>query len=188
MFIRFNPTTTIQASAVLLKTSASRRMTRLRLIKLLYIADRESLQETGRPITGDRAVAMKNGPVLSRTHDLINGSDYAAPEWERFFRNADKWDLELIAEPGVGQLSKYEIEKLQQVANRFEDSDDWEVAEHTHTFAEWLKNRPDGDGQRGIPLDDLLEAVGLAEHKQDLLADAEAEAAFDRMLASAARL
>src|SRR4051812_11294735 len=114
MFLRFDPTRAIQAGAVLLKTTPSRRMTRLRLLKLLYIADRETLQEAGRPITGDRAVAMKNGPVLSRIYDLIKGADLAAPEWERFFRNADRWEVELVGEPGVGELSKYEIEKLQE--------------------------------------------------------------------------
>jgi uncharacterized phage-associated protein len=186
MLTRFDPIKTIQASAVLLKTSPSHRMTRLRLLKVLYIADRESLAETGRPITGDRVVAMKNGPVLSRTYDLIKGSDYAGPEWEQFFRNTDKWEVELTAEPGVGQLSKYEIEKLQQVASQFEDCDDWEVAEYTHQFPEWQKNQPEGNGPREIPLDDLLEAVGLTEHKQDLLAEAEALAAFDRLLAGAA--
>jgi hypothetical protein len=40
--------------------------------KLLYLADRESLKKTGRPITGDRVVAMEHGPVLrsvsSRKH------------------------------------------------------------------------------------------------------------------------
>jgi uncharacterized phage-associated protein len=187
MFPRFDPTRTIQAAAVLLKTSPSHRMSRLRLLKLLYIADRETLQEAGRPITGDRAVAMKNGPVLSRTYDLIKGADLAAPEWERFFRNADRWEVELIDEPGVGELSKYEIEKLQDVACRFEACDDWEVAEHTHGFPEWQKNRPDGNTQRPIPLEDLLEAVGLAEHQSDLLAEAQALSAFDSLLSSAAK-
>lgn len=130
---------------------------------------------------------MENGPVLSHTQALIQGADYSVPAWDRYFRNTDKWDVELVAEPGVGQLSKYDVEKLQEVACRFEDLDDWEVAEHTHSFPEWQKNRPDGRGEREIPLDDLLEAAGLSEHKQDLLAAAEAEAAFDRLLAGASR-
>jgi uncharacterized phage-associated protein len=185
MLIPFQTIKTAQASAVLLKTSSSRRMSRLRLLKLLYIADRECLGETGRPITGDRVVAMKNGPVLSRTYDLIRGQDVGITEWDPYFRSADKWDVELVDEPGVGQLSAFEIEKLREVARRFEDCDDWEVADHTHSFPEWQKHRPTGRGSNDIPLEDLLEAVGLAEHKADLIAESEAMTAFDRLLASA---
>jgi uncharacterized phage-associated protein len=185
MLIPFETIKTAQAAAVLLKTSVSRRMSRLRLLKLLYIADRECLAETGRPITGDTVVAMKNGPVLSRTYDLIKGQDVGAAEWGRYFRNADKWDVELLDEPGIGKLSAFEIEKLRDVARRFEDCDDWDVADYTHSFPEWQQHRPTGNSINEIPLDDLLDAVGLTEHKSDLLADADAIAAFDRLLASA---
>jgi hypothetical protein len=41
------------------------RMEYVRLLKLLYIADREMMAEAGAPVTGDRAVAMDHGPVLS---------------------------------------------------------------------------------------------------------------------------
>jgi uncharacterized phage-associated protein len=37
----------------------------LKLIKLLYLADRESLRLHGMPISGDLVVAMPHGPVLS---------------------------------------------------------------------------------------------------------------------------
>jgi hypothetical protein len=40
-----------------------------------------SLAERARPITGDRAVAMDHGPVLSTTCNLIKGEDYLASEW-----------------------------------------------------------------------------------------------------------
>ena len=76
MILHFNITKTIQASAVLLKADPNHSMSRLRLLKLLYIADRESLTERARPITGDYPVAMDHGPVLSNTYNLIKGEDY----------------------------------------------------------------------------------------------------------------
>ena len=72
MTFRFDFLKTLQASGVLLQLDAN-RMAYIRLLKLLYIADRELLAETGRTLTGDEAVAMKNGPVLSRVYDLIKG-------------------------------------------------------------------------------------------------------------------
>ena len=41
----------------------------IKLIKLLYLADRAALIETGSPITGDRYVSMKFGPVLSNVFE-----------------------------------------------------------------------------------------------------------------------
>jgi len=46
-------------------------MSYLKLIKLLYIIDREALLRWGRPLTGDRYVSMDHGPVLSQTLNLI---------------------------------------------------------------------------------------------------------------------
>src|SRR6266481_4115650 len=114
MAIRLNIPKAIQAASVLLKTDRCKRMSYLRLIKLLYIADRESLKETGRKITRDRTVAMKNGPVLSGIYDLIKGRHEAADEWSQKIRK-DGYQVELVDDPGSGQLSRYEIKKLREV-------------------------------------------------------------------------
>ena len=65
----FNDRKTAQAAAWLLDRQEG-RMPYLKLIKLLYLADRQSLIESGYPITGDRLVSMDRGPVLSRVLDL----------------------------------------------------------------------------------------------------------------------
>ena len=46
-------------------------MKHLRLIKLLYIAERTSLDRFGRPIIGDRYVSVRHGPALSNVYNLI---------------------------------------------------------------------------------------------------------------------
>lgn len=42
-----------------------------RISKILYFADREHLSQYGRLICGDSYVAMKLGPVPSRTYDIL---------------------------------------------------------------------------------------------------------------------
>lgn len=61
MFKPFSVTKVIQASAILLKASDTSRISWLRLLKLLYIADRDSIQQTGQSITEDCYVAMDQG-------------------------------------------------------------------------------------------------------------------------------
>src|SRR6185437_10320716 len=96
----------VQAAAVLLKEHAA-RMSRLRLLKLLYIADRESLVETLHSISGDHVVAMDHGPVLSRTYNLLKGEDCESPLWDQFIVQEGPQDHRLCADPGVGKLSRY---------------------------------------------------------------------------------
>lgn len=47
-------------------------LTTLKAAKLLYLADREHLLAHGRPITGDRYVAMELGPVPEGGYQLLN--------------------------------------------------------------------------------------------------------------------
>lgn len=61
-----------QAAAFLLH-KAGGRLPLLKLMKLLYLSERESLQKYGDTITGDTFVSMPNGPVLSMTLNFING-------------------------------------------------------------------------------------------------------------------
>src|SRR5262245_25785120 len=127
MSFRFNFDKTLQAASVLLELDGD-RMGRIRLLKLMYIADRELLAETGRPLTGDRAVAMQHGPVLSHVYDLIKGEAARAGEWSRFI-HSDGYAVELRDEPGRGELSRREVEKLIEVSNRYREVDDWTLSE-----------------------------------------------------------
>ena len=105
----------IQAVGVLLRREG-KRAGRLRLLKLLYIADRTSLMKTGCQILGSRIVAMKHGPLHSEVLDLINGDHIRAPQWSRYFRNVG-YTVVLAEEPAIGKLSRFEIELLNQVVD-----------------------------------------------------------------------
>mgnify|MGYP000405349204 CR=1 FL=1 len=49
-----------------------RDLTKLKAVKLLYLADRDHLFRYGRPITGDRYIAMDLGPVPESGFQLIS--------------------------------------------------------------------------------------------------------------------
>src|SRR5437016_5932606 len=102
-------------------------MNYMRLLKLLYIADRETLRETGRPIAGGPVVAMERGPVLEEVYELIRGKHCNMPLWDAYLQK-DHFHLVLTKDPDVGQLSKYEIEKLQEIAERHANDDEWALS------------------------------------------------------------
>src|SRR6202042_2841503 len=51
--------------------NATGKISKHHLSKILYFADKAHLAKWGRTLTGDRYIAMKNGPVPSRIYDFI---------------------------------------------------------------------------------------------------------------------
>src|SRR5206468_317565 len=158
---------TIQAAAVLLRTSHGDRMNYMRLIKLLYIADRESIRRFGRTITRDRYVAMDRGPVLSTVLDMIKDRDMLADHWARFIAK-DEYDVQLIKSPGHGQLSKSDVDLLHEIAEQYKGKDEWALVEIVHEFPEFLQNPPPPGGSRDIPLAATIAAVGRQDETADI--------------------
>lgn len=178
MPVKFYYKKTLQAVAFLLRRSGpSKSDNYMRLIKLLYIADRESLREIGKPITGDQAIAMRQGPVLSHVLDLIKGQSYNSPDWEKFIIQ-ENYNIRLINDPGIEELCPYEIKKLQEVWDKYHSNGEWEMVEITHEFPEWKKNDP-GDSSKKIPLADILEAVGQLDALGVIEQEAKESVAFD---------
>ena len=173
----------IQATGVLLRHEG-KRASRLRLLKLLYIADRIALEKTGSPILGSKIVAMRHGPVHSAVLDLIKGVHIDAPAWSRYFRNVGR-DVVLEEEPEVGRLSRFETELLNQVVDERTDLSDWDVAEETHRFEEWQKSypNPSENTSRPIPLELLIAAVGRGADQAEIVQDMNDSEAFHRFFA-----
>ena len=163
---RFNFDKAMQALGVLLKQPGKDQSSYLKLIKLLYIAEKESLQETGRPITGDKTCAMEHGPVLSHMLDLMRGQDWR-PGWDDHFETSADFQLKLRRDIGEDLLCTYEIQKLKDISDRHKEYDRWAMRDETHKFPEWQKNNP-GDSSREIPLRDILEQVGKGGALQDI--------------------
>jgi uncharacterized phage-associated protein len=156
MKFRFEPLKTTQAAAYLLALE-EKVMDRMRLLKLLYIVDRELLAAKGRALTGDRAVAMNYGPVLSHTYNLLKGEEKSPDDWNKYIRSVNK-KVVLMGDPGKGELSKREIDKLIEVSNRFRTISTSGLSAFTHEFSEWVKNfKP--DTSRLIPWTDALAGV-----------------------------
>lgn len=156
---RFGVEKKIQAAAVILRAHGP--MDYLRLLKLLYIADRQSLAERGAPIIGGLAVAMKHGPLHSEVYDWIKGQTCGAEKWSRFVETRE-YTASLRNDPGDLNLSEFEIDKLLAVAGQFQDYDTWELAQYTHGFEEWQRSFVENTS-RPIPPDVMMKAVGMSD-------------------------
>src|SRR5262245_37624793 len=86
------------------------------LLKLLYLADRQALVDSGYPITGDCMVSMPKGPVLSTIYDWIQyGFDKKNP-WYAYLTERAEHKIDLVTkDPDSGELSEYELEVLKAI-------------------------------------------------------------------------
>lgn len=156
--LSFNEKKAAAAAGVLLKYVGG-RMPYMRLVKLLYLADRESLDRVGRPIIGGRYVAMKYGPVLSELLDLVKAEGGSL--WSEFIQT-DRFDVVLTREPDLGALSQAEIDLLQEAARLCEKLDQWKLADLTHTFPEW---KDPGTSAFDIAPEEILRALGKTDEE-----------------------
>jgi uncharacterized phage-associated protein len=163
------------------------RMNYLKLMKLLYLADRESLKRHGEPISGDRYVSMDHGPVLSQTLNLINGAVEAEEKgWSHWI--ADKADYEVslrrkASRDVLDELSEADLDVLGTIYAKFGRMDQWKLRDYTHRYCpEWTD--PKGSS---IPIEyvDIFKALGRtsAEAKK-LAARIEHDRRIDRLFAA----
>ena len=178
MHCRFDVVRAVQAAAVLLRKER-KRMTRLRLLKLLLIADRRSIKEMGVPIFGSRIVATDNGPMHSAIHDLIRGNHPGEPIWSKFIMSDGPRDVVLVDEPDVSNLSRAEIDLLTKVCDELAAEDDWALSVITHGFQEWKDYYHEGTFTE-IPLEAVIDGVGRGQDKEEILQDLYDDEAFDR--------
>jgi uncharacterized phage-associated protein len=171
----------IEAVAFLLRREPGHRMNYMRLLKILYIAERESLAESSAPITGGRAIAMQRGPLIEEILHLIRGQHIGTPKWSQFIR-LDNYSLEMTADPGVGHLSRFVTGKLDEVAQRHVGHDEWDMVAITHELPEWKKNDP-GKSSKEIPLADILEGVGRGADLPEFLAAAKTHSQLTQFFA-----
>lgn len=131
---------TTQAACILLK-KRDKPMSYLKLIKLLYLADRAALLKWGRPISFDAYVSMDQGPVLSRTYDLINHGPPPGPDsyWHQFISDPVRYKVSVKAECPDGALSEAEKRLLDQIYERFGQMGRWELVDWMHSnLQEWV--------------------------------------------------
>lgn len=181
---RFDEMKATQAAALFLELAGGRE-NYTKLIKLLYLLDREALIRQGHPVTGDRLVSMPLGPVVSNVYDLVS----TAPDpdepcaWHRHVAR-DGYDVCLAADPGRGGLNGLETGLIESLSGEHADRDWRAMVRYCHdprNVSEWRD--PMGISSDIWP-EDILRHGGWTE--EDIAEDARELAHFERMRESLA--
>jgi uncharacterized phage-associated protein len=150
---------THMASYLLIKRRG--RMSYMKLLKLLYLAEREALIKWGDSMSGDKFVSMPRGPVMSSTYDLIQGGGRL---WGNFITSEANYEVSLnekVLEDDLDELSLSETKILDKIFEEFGAMGRWEIVDYTHyNCSEWQD--PDGSS---FPIKnrDVLLAKGVSD-------------------------
>lgn len=117
----------------------------LKLAKLLYLAERESMNRFDEPLFYDRLVSMEHGPVTSITLNHINGlidNTY----WSEFMTHKLGYNVgtvEGVEFAKLDDLSRADLKLLEDLWNTFGNYDRYQLRDWTH------KNCPEWEDPRG---------------------------------------
>lgn len=111
-------------------------MPHLKLMKLMYLAERESMRTSGFPMTGDRFVSMTHGPVLSCTLSHIRDEAPSAPEgWDSWISDLADHKVGLVRQVHhdvLDRLSRANVAVLEEIWAKFGHMGKYEIRDYTH--------------------------------------------------------
>ncbi len=119
---------------------------KIKLVKLLYLADKYHLIRYGRTITNDDYYAMEHGPVGTTVKDVLSldsfsiskkGYKYASTLLERVDEN--HFRAKPDAKVAFDMLSESDKEALDFVIEKFGKMSQWKLRDYTHQYPEWYR-------------------------------------------------
>jgi uncharacterized phage-associated protein len=154
---RYNPDKAAEAAGELLR-HAGGAMPYMRLVQLLYLADREALHRFGHPIVGGRYVGMKYGPVIGEVLDAIR-AEAPPPAWKATVEPVEGSPYDVRVRHGefpIQFLSQAELDLLGETWQLWRTFDQWALLNVAHALGEW---RDPGDSCFDITPENILHAL-----------------------------
>jgi uncharacterized phage-associated protein len=158
MHFTFNERAATQAAAYLLAKTPDRQMDIYSLVKLLYLANRESLIKTGCLISGDRLANMEWGPVAANSYDLMKNG---GREWSRYIAPRDKNAIRLQRDAPTSALCDSDREILDEVFLKYGHLSFGALMDICHDLPEWFNPREHGAGSIVFDPVVVLEKAGV---------------------------
>lgn len=164
----YNPRKAAQIIAFFAIKQGARAIEIVKAIKLLYLADRESLRRWGVPLLHEPRASLRLGPVNQTTLDYVNGHRSDADAWATII--GPRNDSHIPIQPGVvaedlDEFSGAELDVLEDIWEKHGQFKSFQIVDWTHNPAnvpEWTE--PLGP-RKSTPIEliDILRAVGFPD-------------------------
>lgn len=132
----------IQALAYIAYAQSEHKVNSMKAYKLLWLADRYHLRQTGRTITGDVFYALPHGVVPSDAKNVVehqlmriqNDDEYR----DRYIQRLGRYSYRAVSEPDLMVFSDSDQEALDKILQSYGSMDQYELERLSHDFSEWL--------------------------------------------------
>lgn len=118
-------------------------LNKMKALKLIWLSDRYHLRRYGRTITGDVYFALPFGPVASTTRDILEGSsslsDGELSYSNDYIESTSKYNYKSKGELDAKVFSKTDIEVLDLIFSKYQELDQFQLSDLSHSFPEWKK-------------------------------------------------
>jgi uncharacterized phage-associated protein len=171
----FNAAKITEAAQSFLKMEGG-KMEVLKLVKLLYLSEREALGERGSPIFGGRYFSLPHGPITSEGLNLMDGEGLKGDQavWDSAISPRDGNWLAIVSDQNFESLSRSETEIIERIYGQHGHLSAWELRCWCH------KNIPEYEELDRGRLPITLKEIGLAvDFSPEALAE---EAKVERFL------
>lgn len=126
--------------------NGSKQISKLKVLKLIWAADRYHVRKYGRLISDDIYFAMKLGPVASEAKNIAEADEYLSEpilEYSSDYIHPNKGNKTIRAKDGIDKsyFSKSDIEALEFAWKNFGHHEKYYLSETiTHIYPEWKKH------------------------------------------------
>lgn len=134
----------------------------LRVIKLVYLADRDSIVRRGVPIVGGRYFSMRCGPTVGEVMNFAKRT-LPADGWPEHISPMYGYTLKLTAPSSYGSLSQSEIDILDGIVEEHASRSTTDLVKWCHQYC------PEYErvywGRKNIEVESILRAGGKTADK-----------------------
>lgn len=139
------------------------------ICKIVYLADKASLEKYGRFIFGESYVAMEEGGTPSNVYDLLKSIREESSNELKIEKN----HVIALRPPKLDYLSQSDIECLDQTMNKYGKSANWngrKIACHDQAWREAWENRGNNKSAP-IPIDSIAKTLADSDDLIDYLSN-----------------
>lgn len=132
--------------------------------KVMFAADCYSLNHFGRPIYGDRYIAMRLGTVPSFMYDLTKMKGPMP------FYQSSKHGLSTYSSPNEDMFSEADIEALEYGMREYADLSFEDVRDKNHLHRAWLNHKDELKTRESVDIDfcEMIDNQEVLKDLQDL--------------------
>lgn len=153
----------------------------LRIVKLIYLADRKSIVRRGVPIVGGKYFAMRKGPAISEIMNFVGQRN--APGWAESISPRHGSEIRLQSEPVFTALSQSELDILDETVEEHRYRTTEELVTWCHEHCPEYEEVP-ANARKPIQVESILHAEHKSERQiQRIVHEAESIEKLDGMLA-----